>query len=76
MNLVGQADEHHSAEDKVDPDGQSLEQDQDALGVFGQPDVVLADEQLQGDVPEPGEAGAVVAAQVVRWRGSEKYQKI
>lgn len=55
---MGHADEDEGADDDIER-GVPRDQDQDALGVRRQPDVVLADEQLQGDLSEPGEEGAI-----------------
>ena len=58
MNLVGGADEDEGGEDDVE-NGIFGQQHQHPVSVSRQPNVVLGDEQLQRDFPEPSEEGRI-----------------
>ena len=53
MDLMAGADEDEGGEEDVD-DGVVGDEDEHAMGVCAQPDMVLSDEQLQIQSAEPG----------------------
>jgi len=65
MHLVRGAHKNERRDDHVER-GEARQQDQNSMSIGGQPNVILADEQLQRDASKPGEERRVASAQDAR----------